>query len=68
VGVFNHDPKSVPIQEALARWLHKLRATGQTPLEEKRKFAHYVIDTSGPKEETLRQVRETYESLRRISP
>jgi len=33
---------------------------------EKRKFAHYVIDTSGSKEQTLRRVREVYEALRRI--
>jgi dephospho-CoA kinase len=36
------------------------------PLAEKRKFADYVIDTGGPKEETLRQVEETYRSLRSI--
>jgi len=50
----------LPREEVLARLAR------QTPLEEKRKFAHYVIDTSGDKEETLRQVRETYNSLRSI--
>jgi dephospho-CoA kinase len=38
----------------------------QLPLAEKRKFAHYVIDTSGSKEETLRRVREVCDALRRI--
>ena len=36
------------------------------PLEEKRKFAEFVIDTSGQKEDTLRQTRAVYEILRRI--
>lgn len=49
-------------EEALARLRH------QMPLEEKRKYAHYVIDTSGSCEETLRQVREVYRSLREIAP
>jgi dephospho-CoA kinase len=48
-------------EEALAR----LRR--QMPLAEKRKFADYVVDTSGPKGETLRKTRELYEALRRIS-
>jgi len=47
-------------EEALAR------LERQMPLAEKRKFADYVIDTGGPKEETLRQVEETYRSLRSI--
>lgn len=42
------------------------RLSRQLPLAEKRKFAHYVIDTSGRKEETLRQVHDIYEELRRI--
>ena len=47
--------------EVLAR-LERQMAAG-----EKRKFADYVIDTSGSKEETLTRVREVYDSLRRIS-
>jgi len=39
----------------------------QMPLEEKRKYADYVIDTSGAKEETLRQVEKVYQSLRSLS-
>jgi dephospho-CoA kinase len=42
------------------------RLSRQMPLEEKRKFAHYLIDTSGSKEDTLRRVREVYGALRRI--
>lgn len=41
------------------------RVRRQMPLAEKRKFAHYVIDSSGDKEDTLRQTREVYEQLRR---
>jgi dephospho-CoA kinase len=36
------------------------------PLAEKRKFADFVIDTSGEKLETLRQTRAVYEALRSI--
>jgi dephospho-CoA kinase len=42
------------------------RLSRQMPLAEKRKFAHYLIDTSGSKEDTLRRVREVYDALRRI--
>ncbi len=42
------------------------RLERQLPLEEKRKFADYVIDTSGTKEQTVDKVRQIYESLRRI--
>ncbi|HJT86804.1 MAG TPA: dephospho-CoA kinase, partial [Bryobacteraceae bacterium] len=44
----------------------RARLNQQMPLEEKRKFADFVIDTSGSKEETLRQTRTVYEALRRI--
>lgn len=36
----------------------------QMPLEEKRKYANFVIDTSGTKEDTLRQTGAVYRELR----
>jgi len=47
-------------EEAMAR------LASQMPLAEKRKYADYVIDTSGEKEDTLRQTREVYNSLRSL--
>jgi|SRR5271157_99930 len=44
----------------------RARISRQMPLEEKRKFAHYVINASGEKEDTLRQTRAVYEALRSI--
>jgi dephospho-CoA kinase len=44
----------------------RARISRQMPLDEKRKFADFVIDTSGEKEDTLRQTRAVYEELRRI--
>lgn len=48
-------------EEALAR------LSRQMPLAEKRKFAHFVIDTSGGKEQTLVQVKRLYDELRRLA-
>ncbi len=45
--------------------LHRLER--QMPLEEKRNYADYVIDTSGPKAATLEQVRRLYDELRRLT-
>ena len=42
------------------------RIERQMPLEEKRRYADFVIDTSGSKEETLRQTRAVYETLRKF--
>jgi dephospho-CoA kinase len=44
-------------EEALDR-IHR-----QMPLEEKVKYADYVVDTSGTKEHTLEQTRAVYQSL-----
>jgi dephospho-CoA kinase len=44
----------------------RARIGHQMPLEEKRKYADFVIDTSGTKEDTLRQTRAVYEELRRM--
>jgi dephospho-CoA kinase len=40
------------------------RLARQLPLDEKRKFADFVIDTSGTFEETEKQVRDVYEHLK----
>jgi dephospho-CoA kinase len=48
-------------EEALARM------SRQMPLEEKVKFADYVINTSGTKEHTLAQTRAVYETLRSLT-
>ncbi len=44
----------------------RARLSRQMPLAEKRKFADFVINTSGEKPDTLRQTRAVYEALRRI--
>ena len=44
----------------------RARLSRQMALDEKRKYADFVIDTSGDKEDTLRQTRAVYEALRRI--
>jgi dephospho-CoA kinase len=44
----------------------RARIGRQMPLAEKQKFADFVIDTSGEKEETLRQTRAVYDRLRRL--
>jgi dephospho-CoA kinase len=44
----------------------RARISRQMPLDEKRKYADFVIDTSGEKEDTLRQTRAVYDVLRRI--
>ncbi len=43
------------------------RMRRQMPLEEKVKYADYVVDTSGTKEHTLEQVRAVYDSLRSLN-
>lgn len=47
-------------EEALAR-IHR-----QMPLDEKRKFANYVIDTSNDKQQTVEQIRAVFSALRSL--
>jgi dephospho-CoA kinase len=54
------------VERGLTREEAVARVERQMPLEEKRKYADYIIDTSGSKEDTLRQVREVHEVLRSI--
>ena len=44
-----------------------VRLARQMPLEEKKRHAHYVIDTSGPKPATLRQVRTVFNELKELA-
>ncbi len=43
------------------------RLDRQMPLEEKRKYADYIIDTSGTKESALSQITEVYNCLQQRS-
>jgi dephospho-CoA kinase len=62
-------------EQQVARALHRdhapevdirARLSRQMPLSDKKHFADFLIDTSGAKEDTLRQTRAVYEQLRRI--
>lgn len=54
-------------RDGLSRDEAMARLRRQMPLAEKRKFADYVIDTSGDKEQTLEQVRRLYAELRKLA-
>jgi dephospho-CoA kinase len=43
------------------------RLEKQMPLEQKRPFAHYVIDTDGPKQATLLQVETVFRELKNLA-
>ena len=43
------------------------RLARQMPLEEKKKYAHYFINTDGTKEETIRQVEDVYRELNELA-
>ena len=53
-------------RDGLAREEVLDRLRRQMPLEEKRKFADYVIDTSGEKEATVGEVRRLWHQLRSL--
>lgn len=64
-------------EQQIARALHRsgiareqveMRLRQQMPLDEKRKYADYIIDSSGSKEQTLVQTRTVYEDLRSLTP
>lgn len=65
-----------PLEEQVSRAMHRdqstreevmARLSHQMSLEEKRLYADYVVDTSGTKDETVRQTKRIYEELRRIA-
>jgi dephospho-CoA kinase len=43
------------------------RISRQMPLEDKKKYANYVIDTSGTKESTIEQTRTVFEVLQKLT-
>ena len=43
------------------------RLAKQLPLKEKQKYADYVIETGGTKQETVRQVLDVYSDLKRLA-
>ena len=53
-------------RDGLSRAEAEARLDRQMPLEDKRRFADYIIDTSGTKEDALAQVRLTYNLLRSL--
>jgi dephospho-CoA kinase len=50
-------------RDGLAREQVLARLANQMPLEEKRQYANYVVDTGGTKADTVRQVEEIYREL-----
>lgn len=48
-------------QEVLARLAR------QMPLAEKKKYAHYLIDTGGAKEDTIRQVHDVFRKMKQLA-
>lgn len=43
------------------------RLANQMPLSDKRKYADYIVDTSGTKEDTVRQIQEIYSQLAQLA-
>ena len=53
-------------RDGISREQALARIRRQMPLSEKQDYADYVIDTSGAKEDTIRQTVAVYEQLRRL--
>jgi dephospho-CoA kinase len=55
-------------RDQLSRQEVEARLSRQMSLDEKRKYADYIVDTSGDRESTLIQTRSVYEQLRSVAP
>lgn len=55
------------VRDQLTREQVMDRLARQMPLEEKLKYADYVVDTSGSKEHTLEQTRALFQSLQQLT-
>lgn len=65
-------PEEMMIERAVARsgWSReeaRRRIAKQMPIEEKKTYADYLIDTSGTMESTLEQTRAVYDALRSVT-
>jgi len=54
-------------RDRLTREQVLVRLANQMPLEEKKKYAHYIVDTSGDKQQTRNQIDAIYRELRRLA-
>jgi dephospho-CoA kinase len=54
-------------RDHLTREQVKSRLARQLPLEEKKRHAHYVVDTSGEKQATVRQVEQVFSELKGLA-
>jgi dephospho-CoA kinase len=54
-------------RDGISREAVKARMDQQLPLEEKKKYADYVIETDGTKEDTARQVEAVYLKLKELA-
>jgi len=64
-------PEELMVERAMARsgWTEaeaRRRIARQMPIEEKKRFANFLIDTSGTMESTMEQTRAVYIALRRL--
>jgi dephospho-CoA kinase len=54
-------------RDGLSRETVKARIDKQLPLEEKKKYADYVVETDGTKEDTVRQVTTVFRELEKLA-
>lgn len=54
-------------RDSVSRQQALVRIEQQLPLEEKKRYAHYVIDTDGTEEHTTQQVNDVFNDLKRLA-